>query len=207
MKKIDLNSWNRKAHFENFLQFQDPFFNICGDVKVTGLKHFTQQNNHSFFITSYHLILQAVNAVEEFRYRIQGEDVVLYEKINGSCTVLRNDRTFGYGYFTYIENLEEFTKDAKQVIDGIRNGEGLEPKFDLDNLIHSSVIPWTSFRSIEHAKRLNQGDSIPKLVTGKLYEANGEIYMPISVSAHHALVDGLHVGELFEFIERRCEEM
>lgn len=198
MKKIDIENWNRNEQFYNFKNFEDPFFNICADVNVTLLKSYTQKESVSFFLTSYYLVLKVVNELEAFKLRIRKNEVVLHEKIRGSCPILRDDKTFGYGYFTFFYDFLEFESNANLVIQKVKNGEPFDPKFDEDDLIHTSIIPWVSFKSFEHAKRLNQGDSIPKVVMGKVYQVGVNLMMPVSVSGHHSLIDGLHIGEFFE---------
>lgn len=206
MKKIDIDTWARKELYLNFIQFDDPFFNICGNIEVTNLKNYCDARNSSFFLHSYFLLLKAVNNIEEFKYRIRGEEVILHEIIRGSCPVLRDDRTFGYGYFDYKEDLDEFIQMGEEVISKVKSGEPFDPKFDEDDLIYSSVIPWVSFTSIEHAKRLSKGDCIPKIVLGKTSEKEGKLLMPVSLSGHHALMDGLHAGEFFQLYEKLCSE-
>ena len=79
-----------------------------------------------------------------------------------------------------------------------RNGKGkLEPADHRDDLIHFSVLPWISFTSVSHARRLGTNDSVPKIMFGKHYEAGERRRMPVSIEAHHSLVDGLHVGRFF----------
>ena len=35
MKYLDINTWNRKQHFEHFSKFVDPYFGVVVDVNVT----------------------------------------------------------------------------------------------------------------------------------------------------------------------------
>ncbi len=205
-RKIDLSSWPRKALFENFLQFDDPFFNICADVEVTALKKYCDRHNASFFLHSYYFMLKAANSIEEFRYRIHDDEVIVYERVRGSCPILKEDRTFGFGYFNFEDNLDDFIESGKMVVDRIKKGIPFDAKLDEDDLIHSSVIPWISFRSIEHAKRLNKGDSVPKIVLGKVHEVGAKYMMPVSVSGHHSLMDGLHAAEFFQHYEEICAQ-
>ena len=198
IKKIEIEQWNRKEQFYNFLNFEDPFFNICAEVNVEPLKSFTRKEKASFFLTSYFLLLKVVNSIEAFKLRIRGKEVILHEKIGGSCPILKADNTFGYGYFNYVDQFNEFKLDAQQVIEKVKGGEPFNPRFDEDDLIHSSVIPWVSFKSFEHAKRLKQGDSIPKIVMGKPQLNDEKLWMPVSVSGHHSLMDGFHVGVFFQ---------
>ncbi len=207
MKTIDIDRWSRKAQFLNFIQFDDPFFNICGEVKVNELKAYTAQHGISFFLASYYGVLKTVNELEAFRYRIRGEEVVLHDKIGGSCTILKDDGNFGYGYFEYSESFADFVPQARAVIAAIKGGEPFAPRFEVDDLIHSSVIPWISFTSFQHARRLKKGDSIPKIVLGKLHQRGADWYLPVSVSGHHALMDGLHAGQFFEAYEAFSAEV
>jgi len=207
IRKIDIENWVRKEHFENFKQYEDPFFNICADVEITALKDYTRKNNISFFVASYYGVVKTVNAIEEYKYRIRGEEVIVHENIRGGCTVMRDNRTFGFAYFDYADNFADFQQMALAEIERVKAGETpLDAQFHRDDLIHGSVIPWVSFRSFEHAKRLNGQDSVPKVVLGKYYDWNGILKMPVSVALHHALGDGLHVGEFFEYYQNFCNE-
>ncbi len=53
-----------------------------------------------------------------------------------------------------------------------------------------------------HARRSTLDDSIPKIAFGRRTSLpDGSLVMPMSVEAHHALLDGLHVSRLFEQFE------
>ena len=44
-------------------------------------------------------------------------------------------------------------------------------------------------------------DTIEVTTTGKYYEKDGRIMMPVSVQAHHSFVDGLHIGQFAEGLQ------
>jgi chloramphenicol O-acetyltransferase type A len=69
------------------------------------------------------------------------------------------------------------------------------------NLIRFSVLPWLDFSSISHARDFAQEDSAPRITFGKITEAEGQHTMPVSIHAHHALVDGLHVAQFVEHFQ------
>jgi chloramphenicol O-acetyltransferase type A len=200
-RKIDLESWNRKQHFDNFKCYGDPFFNITAEVEVSGLLRQARERSASFFAASYFLVLKVVNEIEEFRYRIRENEVVVHDAIHGACTVLNDDQTFSFCYFNYHPRFEEFEKHCARVLEENKTEKSLDPKFDRDDVIHSSVVPWIRFTSFEHAKRLGSGDSCPKIVLGKFTEEKDRIVMPISVSGHHALMDGIHAALFFKRYE------
>ncbi|MBP7321279.1 MAG: chloramphenicol acetyltransferase, partial [Lachnospiraceae bacterium] len=50
-------------------------------------------------------------------------------------------------------------------------------------------------------------DSNPRITWGKYHEVNGRIMIPVSILAHHALVDGLHIGNFYKKIEMNLVEL
>ena len=101
VRKLDLETWNRRNHFEVFRSYGDPFFNITAEIEVSALRRHVRERDCSFFAASYFLVLKIVNEIEEFRYRIRGNDVVVHDRIHGACTVLNEDRTFSFCFFDY----------------------------------------------------------------------------------------------------------
>jgi chloramphenicol O-acetyltransferase type A len=196
---LDLENWNRKAHFHLFREYDHPFFNICANVEVTNLLKYTKDNHVSFFVASLFLSTKAANSIPEFRYRIRGERVLVHDVIHAGSTVLNADQTFSFCYFDYDRNFQAFNREATQKLERYAKGfKSLEPGEDRDDLIHYSVIPWISFTSLAHARKYGANDSVPKIVFGKYYDDGGAKKMPVSVDVHHALMDGIHAGKFFE---------
>jgi len=200
MKTLDLESWKRRSHYEFFRTFDKPFFNICAEVDVTTVTVACRRpGGPSFFLATLHCSLGAANAVEEFRLRIRGDEVVLHEVIHGGSTVLMPDETFAFAYVDYDPDFDRFQAAGRQAIEVTRQGAGgLDNRSDQDAMIHYSVIPWVAFTSFSHARRFGTEDSVPKIVFGKRHSVGERQLLPVSVEVHHALVDGLHVGRFFE---------
>ncbi len=198
---LNLEQWHRKNHFHFFLNFEDPFFNICAEVEVSPLLAYAEEHGVSFFIAYLYLALKTANLIEEFRYRIRGERVLIHDVIHAGSTVLHADQTFGFCYFDYHPAFVKFHEDASARLQQ-HGDEKLEPHDERDDLIHCSVIPWVSFTSFAHAQRLKTQSSVPKIVFGKYHQVANAITMPVSVEVHHALMDGLHVGKFFELLQK-----
>ncbi len=205
---LDLDSWPRRQHFELFKEYEKPFFNLCSPVDVTVTRELCRRpDGPSFFLTSFYLSLTAANQVEPFHYRLRGDQVLIHDVVHGGTTVLRDDDTFGFGYFNYDENFERFQRHGREELERVRNGpKDLQPHSDVDDLIYYSVIPWVAFTSFSHARRYGLEDSIPRIVFGKVYEEGDRWRMPVSVELHHALADGLHVGRFFELFQGYLDE-
>ncbi|HSD15563.1 MAG TPA: chloramphenicol acetyltransferase [Flavobacterium sp.] len=203
-QKLDLASWNRKTHFEFFSQFEEPFFGLTFTVDCTKAYQAAKQKGISFFIYYLYKTLSAVNEIENFRYRIIDGEVVVYDKINVSPTIMREDKTFCFALMEYFSDLQEFNEKAAQEIDRIQNTEGLLTRdFSGEyNLIHFSSIPWVDFTSVSHSRSFTFPDSCPKISFGKMTETNGKKTMPMSVHVHHGLVDGYHVGLFVEAFQQ-----
>ncbi len=208
---LDLTTWKRRQHFEFFEDFDRPFWNVCVPVDVTGLYQHCRAAGISFFAATLHRSLIAANEVEEFRYRLRrGTDgragVVVHDVVHGGSTVLRDDETFGFGYFEFDRDFDCFAQGVAAGLERARQDSSLEPSSGSDDLIHYSVLRWLAFTSFQHARQRSDDDSIPKVVFGKVHrvqQPNGTAgwSMPVSVEVHHALVDGLHVGRFFESFE------
>ena len=195
MKKIlDISNWARKDHFQFFSKFEEPFFGITTDINCTNSYRKCKEEQLSFFLYYLHKVLIAANRVEPFRYRIEGEDVAIYDVVNVSPTINRPDGTFGFAYIDYIEDYDQFVKSANSEIEKVRNSKGLIPAISGENVIHFSTLPWIKFTSLSHARSYSFRDSCPKITFGKMNGTDQSRVIPVSIHVHHALMDGIHVG-------------
>ena len=206
-RRLDLTAWSRRQHFDFYRAYDNPYFNLCAPVDVTRLlERCRSENGPSFFLASLWASLTAINGIEELRYRIRGDDVVVHEVVHGGSTVLVPDGTFRFAYFDYDPDFWTFAEGAVAVLEHVRAEMGpLEPRPERDDMIHYSIIPWVAFTSFSHARRWGTDDSVPKVVFGRHHRDGDRDRMPVSIEVHHALVDGLHVGRFFERFQERLD--
>jgi chloramphenicol O-acetyltransferase type A len=205
-RKLDIDTWARKDHFQFFSQFEEPFFGICVQVDCTKAYTTAKDNHYSFFLYYLYQSLAAANQTEPFRYRINGNDVFIYEKVHASPTINRSDGTFGFSYMDYYGSFSEFADAAKKEIEKVRDSRGLIPALSGENVIHYSSVPWINFTSLSHARSFSFKDSCPKISFGKMTEENGKKRMPVSIHAHHALMDGYHVGQFIDLFQQLLDQ-
>lgn len=198
--KLDLDTWNRKEHFEFYRRFEEPFHGICVEIDCTCAYDAAKRNGASFFLYYIHRSLIAANEIKPFCYRIDGDSVDIYEKVHAAPTIGRDDGTFGFGFMEYKDNFEEFEALAKIEIERVRKGSGLmfNEKTGSSNTIHYSALPWTPFTALSHARSFSHPDSNPKISFGKMHSVDARRIMPVSIHVHHALIDGYHVGQYVE---------
>ena len=160
---LDMDRWARKAHFEFFSRFEEPFFGVTVQLDCTRAYDHAKASGHSFFLSYLHKALVAANLVAAFRYRILDGQVWVYDQVNASPTINRPDGTFGFGYMNYEEDFGLFEHNATIEMDRVRNSGGLAPSVSGENVIHFSSIPWISFTALSHARSFAHQDSIPKI--------------------------------------------
>ncbi|TGD58725.1 chloramphenicol acetyltransferase [Flavobacterium humi] len=199
--KLDLDNWNRKEHFLFFKQMEEPFFGITTSIDCTKAYAKAKESGISFFTYYLHATLSAVNAIESFRYRIVEGEVFIYDQVDASATIMRDDQTFGFSYMPYSPDITIFAKTTAEEIQRIQNTPGLITRGFGINLIHFSSLPWVNFTSLSHGRSFTFPDSCPKISFGKMMEENGKKTMAMSVHAHHALLDGYHVGQFVDLLQ------
>ncbi len=161
---LDLENWPRKEHFLFFKQLEEPFFGITTSIDCTRAYDAAKQLGISFFINYLHKTMVAINTIEPFRYRISGDEIIIYDQINASATISRADTTFGFSLIEYNPDLAVFSEIATKEIERIQNTPGLFTRtFETDNVIHFSAIPWIDFTSLSHARSYTFADSCPKI--------------------------------------------
>ncbi len=205
-QELDLNNWNRKNQFDFFKDFEDPFFNITADVKVDRLYGFTKKEGLSFFLSTLYFSTKAANQIPEFRYRISGGKVFVYDHLHCGSTIFLDNQTFSFCYFQQEGDLRTFCKRGRDQIAAMKAKNNFEPRLSQEDIIHYSVLPWIKFTGIKHARKFRKEDSIPKIVFGKYKNTNDQDkIMPVSLDAHHALMDGYHAAKYFELFQQMID--
>lgn len=206
--KLDVNTWNRKEHFEFFGGFDEPFFGISTNLDFTKGYQKIKDNGYPYFLFYLHKSLLAANSIEAFRYRIENDEIFLYDKIHASPTIGREDHTFGFSFMKYEEDFETFVSKSQKEIDAVKNSKGLRYTDDAKRVdtIHYSSIPWYNFTGLSHARHFQFQDSVPKISFGRYTQVQSKLTLPVSVHVHHGLADGYHVGQYLEAFQELLNE-
>lgn len=201
-QKIDIDSWSRKGHFILFRNFDEPFHGVCVRIDCSIAYRRCKEAGFSFFLYYIHKCTMAVNAVEAFHYRIEGDQVFRYDYIRPESTIDRPDGSFGFCGMEYYEDFLKFQAEARKDIEEVRQSTALTPGMEV-NAIHYSAVPWIDFTSLSHATNFTR-DSVgcPKISFGKMSEIEGIHSMPVSIHVHHALIDGRDLGLFIDEFQR-----
>jgi chloramphenicol O-acetyltransferase type A len=206
MRTINLENHPRREHFRVFRTFEMPHFNMCVNVDLTIFYAFIKQHDVSFNLAIVHVITRAANAVPEFRYRIRDDEMVEHEIVHPSSTVMGKNDVFSFCTMEYVERFPDFvTRNANKIASVRERPRLLEEDGGRDDLLFMTAIPWVSFTSFMHPLTLPV-DSVPRFAWGKFFEDGKSLKMPLSAQAHHAVMDGLHMGRYFEVVQEYFQQ-
>lgn len=201
MRTIDVNTWARREHFNFFNGFMQPHFGMCANMDVTEFVSYIEQQGYSLTVAMVYLIARAANAVPEFRQRIREEKVIEHDVVHPSTTILVDEDIFTFCTIDYSEEFSRFAETSAEKIIQVRNDPSLEDEPGRDDLLYMTPIPWVSFTSFMHPLSSFPPDSIPRFAWGKYFEVGGALQVPVGAQAHHALMDGLHMGNFYRVMQ------
>lgn len=199
---LDIAGWNRRQLFEHYMTLLDPFFALTSEVDVTETFALAKETESSFFSRYLHACIRAVNAVENFKYRLYDDKIIIHDHIAASATIARPDHTYGFSFIDYAEDFETFNGNFLKEKERILNSSDLYPPSNTLDCIYCSAIPWVHFTGHKETFAGTNRDSVPRLAFGKVLEKEGRLIMPVAVAANHALIDGYHVGLFLEEFQK-----
>lgn len=190
----------RHEAFAFFSRFGSPFFELTADVPLGDLRARCTAAGVPFHLVTLHAAVGALHAVPELMLRLEGGHVVQHARVRVGSTHLDRAERVGFVEFAWDPDLQRFAEGARAAYAAGRERSHLTTTEGSD-IVYFSNVPWVAFRSITHADTLDDTASVPRLTFGGATARGGEDVLPVSLSVHHALADGLHVGWFFRFLE------
>ena len=201
MQKIDLAVWPRAELFRFFSTVSNPFYSVTFRVDVTNLHAYTKAHGISFYYALCYLATDAVNAVENFRYTIRDGEVFLLDGRIPSFTDLKPDsEQFHIVTLPKTSTLDGFCHAAKAKSDAQQSF--LDQSGELDDLIYFSCVPWFDLTAATNERDFDRDDNIPRICWGKYVPADGRETLGMSVEVNHRFIDGYHLGQFYQKLQR-----
>lgn len=201
MRQINLETWARREQFKAFSSWDHPHFSMCANMNLAAFRPFVKKHRISFSIAIVYVLARVANAIPEFRYRIRPGEVIEHAVVHPATTILLNGDLFTFCHFDYTEDLVTFAPSAAERIAHAKEHPTLENPPGRDDWLYMTAIPWVSFTSFMHPLHVHPVDSVPRFAWGKFFAEGEAIKMPLSVQAHHALMDGVHMGRFYEKVQ------
>ena len=196
--RFEVKGWEREEHFHFFKSLAQPFFNVHTEIDITNLYHYAKTEKLSVFLAYLHAATEGIRATENFLLRLEDDEVVKYDAVDISTTVLKDNKTVSFVHLPHHNDIHTFCQQASEIVAEVKKSNRLFYGYNGPDLVHATTLPWFKFRGMEHAHSDDPNESIPKLAFGRLEFKEDRIILPISVRVHHALVDGYHIHLFLE---------
>lgn len=200
---IDPGCWERREHFEHYMNSVPCSYSMTVDLDVTRLLNTVHAQKLHFYPVMTYGLTCAVNTFREFRMSLDGEGKLGYhDRLNPSYTVFhpdtqtfsclwtRADADFKHFYDSYLEVQEQYGD--------VRSFCGMDIPEDVFNI---SAIPWSSFTGFHLNLAPDSGYLLPIFTIGKYRESDEKILLPLAVQVHHAVCDGFHVSKFLNWLQ------
>lgn len=205
MKKIDIETWDRKEIYQHFEPASHPFYVITFTADISSFYKYVKANNCSFYYSFIYLCTQAINSIENFRYVIRSGEIYLLDKRSPSFTDMHKNSELFHIVTMPIENegIKEFCEKAAQKSSAQKCF--LDKTTENDSLIYYSCTPTLYLTALTNERNyinpLERESNIPVLAWGKYIDNNGKIEMNISIEVNHRFIDGIHIAKFAKQLE------
>lgn len=192
----------RGAHFAYFRSLAYPYLGVTAEVDVTDAADYCRRHGVSFYLAVMHAAALAADEVAPLRRRIRNGQIAEYDECPTSHIELLEDGTYCYCTLRHHMELPEYFARAAESRKLCR-AKGITEDDDAESMYFISSLPWIRYSALIQPVGGGE-DSNPRITWGK-YEENGagRLMLPLSVLAHHALVDGVHIAQFYDRLERQ----
>ena len=204
-RMIDMSSYSRKAQFDYFRSLQYPYVGVTVDQDVTDAFLFSKETGRSFYLTVLHAAALAADGVPELRQRIKGDGIIEYSECPTSHTERTNEAGYCYCTLHHHMGIAEYFAEAEEARKNCALN-GIKEDADSESMYFISALPWLHYSAL--IQPVAGGDeSNPRITWGKYEKTDsGRIIMPVSILAHHALVDGSHIAQFYANLNQEIEK-
>ncbi len=197
---IDEKTWDRSMHCKIFRDCVEPAFCVTFKIDISKFLNYVKKHNYSFTLAMVYAVCKCANEIEAFRYRFLDSKIVLFDKIDTAFTYLNQETDLFKVVNVPLKNtLEEYV--AVAAITAREQKVYFTGPLGKD-VFQCSPMPWITYTHISHTNSGKKDNATPLFDWGKYHEQDGRIVMPLSVQAHHSFVDGLHVGQFAERLQK-----
>jgi len=195
-----VEDYYRKEHFDFFRAYDMPFYSITFNLELTGLKAFAEDRGHPVYLTQCFFFARAMNRVEDFRYRVVNDDIVLYDHLEIAATLPAPGGAFSFAHFDHAPDLETFLSRAADVSRRAREAASLAATAEGNTILFTS-LPGVRFTGFTHATPADRTDGRARVAFGRFFEDSGRLMVPVGLGVNHIFIDGAAIGRLVEEVQ------
>lgn len=205
---VNMIEFKRKMYFDFFVETETTLdFTVKLDVRRAVEK--CQKEELSFYGYTIFNITKVVNSIENMRYDLLNEKLIVWDEIIPSFTSFnKRENLFHALWINMEDNYLFFDKEFKTLVDEYKNSNHISPiSNEPKNMFNISSIPWIHFDSMSGNNKYSGKTFMPTISMGKYHEENGRLLMPISIKVHHATMDGYHISKFYDELQKQLDKV
>jgi Chloramphenicol O-acetyltransferase len=206
VKRVDIETWSRRAQYKYFSMMQCPYCSVTCDVDVANALTFMKAEGIPAYIGMIYLVTKAANQVPELKTRIEGEEVNEYEVIHPSFTLLNEAEQLLFCRARYQDDATAFIASTRQRVEQVKKAPECVLEANGQDVLYLSCLPWIHFTSINHPMFIGQPDAVPRIIWGRFQPKENTVVMAVNIQVHHGLADGLHMSRFLLALGGLCAE-
>ena len=202
---IDMQTWPMAQAFYYYTQIAPTGYTINVNMDVTLLRQALKDGGYKLFPAYIYLVSKAIAKQRELRIGLQDGVLGVWDYLNPVYPQFHeDDKTTSLLWTEYNDDFARFY--SQYIFDTAQHGQShgiLSSKgVPAANAYVISCIPWFSFNSFSLHNHGIKDYYFPSFESGKLIESGDKIWMPLSITVHHATTEGYHLKVFLEELQR-----
>lgn len=203
---VDLYKWKRGEQFYYFAKMAPTGYSMTVEVDVTHMRSLLKEKGIKFFPAYLWLVTKCLMEQPDVFALAQKEDKLGYYN---SLTPLyahfhKEEETFSFLWTEFDDDFSVFYRDYLEnarLYGENRGVLGIKDRMPPENAYTVSCVPWVGFSHFAVHSYENKPYYFPSVEAGKLTQREGRVYMPLSLSCHHATTDGIHIRHFLDSLQ------
>jgi len=191
---VEVPNYYRQEHFDFYRSYRCPFYGVTFTLPAAPIKALAQERGWPVYLSLCYFFTRAMQPLEDFRYRLLEDRIVLYDEIHPGLTLPAAQGRFRFSYFRYRPQAEIFFEEAREEYRREVQGPLLQSQAE-PNAIFFTALPKVPFDSFVHASD-DPSQTEPRVAFGAFRESPGGLTVPVGIQVNHVFIDGSALGEL-----------
>lgn len=202
---IDVQTWPRGQMFYYFSKMAPTGYSMTVELDVTVMKEVLKERKVKFFPAYLWLVTTMLNRQIEFKVAVREEVLGYWDSLTPLyASFHEDDKTISLIWTEYADDFSVFYQRYLENQRQYGDNHGVlsqYPALPPESSCIISCVPWIEFKSFAVHTYGNKQYYFPSVEAGRIFERNGKIIMPLSLTLHHATTDGWHVNKFLTDLE------
>ena len=204
---INPEAWPRQTYFYYFTKIAPSGFSLTVNMDITATLAWTKAHHVKFNAVYLYLVSHLLTTHPEMRIGYLNDQLVTFDVLHPSYTILHADRTMANLWTTYDTDFETFYQHYLADQAEFSALPGPMPKTpQTPNLVNIGCLPGVHFSSYTPLPFKPLDSFFPIFQAGQFKKDADKTIMPLSITVNHATIDGDHLSHFFNELQSCWEQ-